>query len=155
MGQPSNPSDTVTLADAAAVISSAETVALACHVNPDGDALGSLLAASLGLARLGTRTAASWSDGSVRLPPGYTFLPGQDVLVAPDELPRADVFLALDCGAADRLGVLERAARDAEHLINVDHHPGNDNFGTANIVVTTASSTAAPSRCCSASPPSS
>jgi phosphoesterase RecJ-like protein len=62
--------------------------------------------------------------------------------VPADELPPADVFLALDCGAADRLGRLERPARASASLVNVDHHPGNDNFGTHNVVITTASSTA-------------
>ena len=117
-------------------------VALACHVNPDGDALGSLLAVSLGLRKLGARTWPSWGTAPVVMPPAYAFLPGADALVQPADVPDVPVFVALDCGAADRLGELEERARAARVLVNVDHHPGNDDFGTHNVVVTHASSTA-------------
>jgi phosphoesterase RecJ-like protein len=127
---------------AVAALASAREVSVACHLNPDGDALGSLLASALGLRARGATVRASWDDAVVELPPAYAFLPGGELLVPVDELPPADVFLALDCGAADRLGRLEDPARASATLINVDHHPGNDDFGTHNVVVTSASSTA-------------
>ena len=120
----------------------ADSVAIACHVNPDGDALGSLLGASIGLRKIGKTTYPTWSDGAVELPFSYAYLAEGETLVRPDDVPQTDVFLALDCGAGDRLGELEKAARSAPVLINVDHHPGNDNFGDLNIVVTGVSSTA-------------
>jgi phosphoesterase RecJ-like protein len=128
--------------DAIEALSAADEIALACHVNPDGDALGSLLAASLGLRKLGKRTYASWNETSVELPPNYAFLPGTDALVEPDDVPETHVFVALDCGAMDRLGSLEPVARRSKHVVNIDHHPGNDAFGTTNLVVTSVSSTA-------------
>lgn len=120
----------------------AREVAIACHVNPDGDALGSLFAAHLGLSGLGKRTYPTWGTAPVALPFGYQFLPGSDGLIQPEDLPVTDTFLALDCGAADRLGTLEPNMRKAEVVINVDHHPGNDLFGTHNLVATDVSSTA-------------
>jgi bifunctional oligoribonuclease and PAP phosphatase NrnA len=117
-------------------------VVVACHLNPDGDALGSLLGASLGLRKLGAKTLATWSDSDAQPPPAYEWMPGLGHLEPPSRVGPASTFLALDCGAADRLGDLEGAARASECLINVDHHPGNDNFGHLNVVVTTASSTA-------------
>jgi phosphoesterase RecJ-like protein len=123
-------------------LADAPEVVVACHINPDGDALGSLLAASLGLRRLGKTTHATWGDERPSVAPSYSFLPGVDDIVSPSEVTAADAFLALDCGAADRLGVLEAVARKSGVVVNVDHHPGNDNFGTHNIVVTNASSTA-------------
>ena len=120
----------------------AGSVAIACHINPDGDAFGSLLAASLGLRKLGKKTFPTWGASPAALPPNYSFLPGGDSIVQPDDVPEVDVFLALDCGAGDRVGIVEARAKAAPILINVDHHPGNDMFGTLNIVVTTASSTA-------------
>jgi phosphoesterase RecJ-like protein len=128
--------------DAVAALKDAGEVALACHVNPDGDALGSLLAASEGLRQLGKRTYPSWGVNPVKAPFTYTFLPGADTLVQPEDVPETDVFLALDCGSSDRLESLENLATKAECLINLDHHPGNDDFGTLNLVVTDASSTA-------------
>lgn len=123
-------------------LADADSVALACHVNPDGDALGSLLAASLGLRSLGKSTQASWGSEPAEVPFSYGFMPGQDHLVQPHDVADADVFLALDCGAANRLGSLEERARNDGTVINVDHHPGNENFGKLNLVVTTVSSTA-------------
>ena len=120
----------------------ARTVAVACHVNPDGDALGSVLGTSLGLRSAGVETFPSWGASPLKVPPNYAFLPGADSLLQPQDVPRVEVFLALDCGAADRLGDLEEAARSAPLTINVDHHPGNENFGDLNIVLMEASSTA-------------
>jgi bifunctional oligoribonuclease and PAP phosphatase NrnA len=127
---------------AVAALREARDIVVACHVNPDGDALGSMFAASLGLRRLGKTTQVSWGDENATVPFSYTFLPGSKDVVAPADVHAADAFLALDCGAGDRLGVLEPIARAAATLVKVDHHPGNDNFGTHNIVVITASSTA-------------
>jgi phosphoesterase RecJ-like protein len=129
------------LEEAAAALENAESVALACHVNPDGDALGALLGMSLALTQLGKNTVASWGDSPVNVPIAYSFLPGVDTLVQPETVPVLDVFVALDCGAEDRLGTLESVARSTPVVINIDHHPGNDNFGDHNIVVTDASST--------------
>ncbi|MDQ3985840.1 MAG: bifunctional oligoribonuclease/PAP phosphatase NrnA [Actinomycetota bacterium] len=121
---------------------SAEEVVIACHINPDGDALGSLLGASAGLEQLGKKTYASWGTQPVEVPFAYRFLPSADSVMDPAAVPATDTFLAVDCGAADRLGVLEQKARAASCLINIDHHPANENFGTLNLVDTRASSTA-------------
>ena len=128
--------------DAVAALRDANEVAIACHVNPDGDAVGSLLAASLGLRQLGKTTYTSWGTTPLEPLATFGFLVGVDDIVQPEDVPVTDTFLALDCGAGDRLGDLETTARKAATLINVDHHPGNDNFGTINVVVPTASSTA-------------
>jgi phosphoesterase RecJ-like protein len=117
-------------------------VVIAAHVNPDGDAIGSTLAASLALRKRGVRTWPTWGDDSFTVPFNYAFLPGIDQLVRPHEVPRTATILALDCGALDRLGALEEYARTAQCLVNVDHHAGNHHFGDLNVVVTTASSTA-------------
>ena len=123
-------------------IGEAKSVALACHINPDGDAMGSLLAMSLALRTLGKTTYPTWGSPQVAAPPSLMFMPGADTLVQPSDIPEVDLFVALDCGAAHRLGDLEKAAVEHEHSINIDHHPGNDNFGTLNVVVDFASSTA-------------
>jgi phosphoesterase RecJ-like protein len=123
-------------------IKNAQRIALACHVNPDGDALGALLGTSLALRSLGKTTYPTWGSDPVAPPPSLIFLPGVDSLIQfadiPDEI---DLFLALDCGAAHRLGGVEKVALETDPLINVDHHPGNDQFGTLNLVVESASST--------------
>ena len=127
---------------AVAALGRAQSVTVACHVNPDGDAIGSLLGLSLGLEALGKKTQASWGDDPVDVPPNYEFLPGSDRIVAASEIVDADVFVAVDCGGIDRLGSLEARAAAAAVSVNIDHHPGNDGFATHNLVVPGASSTA-------------
>jgi bifunctional oligoribonuclease and PAP phosphatase NrnA len=124
-------------------LAGAKRVALACHEKPDGDAVGSLLALSLVLRRLGSETYPTWSAATVEAVAPYAWLPGRDHLVQvsdiPDDVP---VFVAVDCGAVERLGELEAVARRAPCLINIDHHPGNEDFGHLNVVEPRASSTA-------------
>jgi phosphoesterase RecJ-like protein len=129
---------------ALAALTDCDNIIVACHVNPDGDALGSLLAATLGLSRLGKNVQATWGTSPAQVPLSYRFLPGADSIVSPDVIASGDntVLLALDCGAASRLGDLEPLLKTVSPVINIDHHPGNDEFGTLNIVVTDASSAA-------------
>jgi bifunctional oligoribonuclease and PAP phosphatase NrnA len=127
--------------DTVGALSAADEVVVAGHVNPDGDAIGSILAATLGLRKIGKKAWPTWGDEPAEVPFNYRFLPGASEFVQPRDVPAASVFLALDCGVLDRLGVLEGAAQRASLLINVDHHAGNTGFGDLNVVVTTASST--------------
>jgi bifunctional oligoribonuclease and PAP phosphatase NrnA len=128
--------------EAVTALSGADEVAIACHVNPDGDALGSLLAASLGLRKLGKKTYPTWGTTPAQVPASYAFLPGLESLVQPADLPATETFLVVDCGSADRLGDAEGAVGRSSTVVNVDHHRGNGEFGTFNLVVPTASSTA-------------
>lgn len=122
------------LAAATAAIATAETVALACHVSPDGDALGSMLALHHGLRTAGRRTVASFSTPFV-VAPHYRELPGLDTLTPPGEFPAApEVMVTFDCGSLARLGDLEPAARAAGELVVLDHHISNDRYGTINVI---------------------
>ncbi len=127
---------------AVAALRDSSELTLACHVNPDGDALGALLAMALGLKKLGKAARPTWGASPLELPASYAFLPGADLLVQPGSVGDVKAFVALDCGAAHRLGDLEARARKAEVSFNIDHHPGNDRFATFNLVVTSVSSTA-------------
>ena len=121
-----------------AAITGARTVALACHVNPDGDALGSMLALMHVLRAAGRDVVASFPT-PFRVAPHYRDLPGLDLLVEPADFPTApDVMVTFDCGSAARLGDLEAAARGARELVVIDHHVSNARFGTVNLVVPTA-----------------
>ena len=66
----------------------APSVALACHVNPDGDALGSMLALHHVLPRGRSRLVASFSEPFV-VAPHYRELPGLELLTPPDRVPAA------------------------------------------------------------------
>lgn len=123
-----------TLARAATAIADARTVGLACHVNPDGDALGSMLGLFHVLRAAGRPVIASFPSPFV-VAQHYRELPGLDLLSPPGEFPvEADVAVTFDCGSLGRLGDLEPAVKAAEELVVVDHHISNDRYGTINLV---------------------
>jgi phosphoesterase RecJ-like protein len=124
----------VAIARAADVISRAPEVALACHINPDGDALGSTLALHHVLRASGIPSVASFSEPFV-VAPHYRELPGLDTLTPPDRFPlEPDVMLTFDSGSLGRLGDLEGAAKAAGELIVIDHHVSNQRYGTINVI---------------------
>lgn len=117
-------------------------ITLACHVSPDGDALGSMLGFALGLRQRGIRCAASFGEPST-VPEGLSFLPGQDLLAAPQQLPSApDLMISFDAAGIDRLGALAAYAERAAELIVLDHHASNHGFGSVNLVDPDAAATA-------------
>jgi bifunctional oligoribonuclease and PAP phosphatase NrnA len=128
------------LAAVAAALRDGERFLVATHENPDGDALGSLLATTLALRELG-KDVEMYLYGTAPLPREYGFM-GLEGLRR--ELP-ADVgdriLVAVDCAKADRLGpdpaVLERAGS----VVDIDHHHDNTRFGDVNLIVPDASST--------------
>src|SRR3954454_7583589 len=130
------------LDQAAKAIESARLVALACHVTPDGDALGSMLAMHLLCRSQGKASVASWPEPFV-VAPHYTYLPGLDAVTKPADFPRApDVMVTFDCGSLDRLNELAEPAREAGELIVVDHHATNDCYGTINLLDADAAASA-------------
>src|SRR3954462_11928999 len=91
---------------AAAAIEQAPLVALACHVTPDGDALGSMLAMHLLCRSQGKEPAASWAEPFV-VAPHFRDLPGLDSVTKPADFPEAPpVMVTFDCGSLDRLNEL-------------------------------------------------
>ncbi|MDQ6910699.1 MAG: bifunctional oligoribonuclease/PAP phosphatase NrnA [Actinomycetota bacterium] len=119
---------------AADAIASAPTLALACHVVPDGDALGSMLALHH-LAQLhGKTSVASWPSPFV-FGNHYSFIPGLDLATKPADYPPApDLMVTFDCGSLARLGELAAPARSAKDLVVIDHHTTNDGYGTINVI---------------------
>jgi phosphoesterase RecJ-like protein len=130
---------TTDLEQAAEAIRANERFLITTHENPDGDALGSVLACKLALDQLG-KDAVMYLYGDVPLPAEYAFM-------ALDELRRelpddasGRVLLALDCANESRLGkepLLERAPL----TVDIDHHHDNTRFGDVNVIVPEASST--------------
>ncbi len=111
------------------------------HENPDGDALGSLLGATLGLRALG-KDVVMYLSGDVPLPGEYGFLPLGELLRELPEDTETRVLLALDCANESRIGSSRVPLERAKLVIDVDHHHDNSRFGAINLVVADASSTA-------------
>ena len=122
------------LGRAATLVNGARQVALACHVNPDGDALGSMLGLFHVLRAAGRDVLASFPAPFV-VAPHYRELPGLELLTKPEDFPaEPDVMVTFDCGSLDRLGSLQGPAKRARELVVIDHHVSNDRYGTVNVI---------------------
>lgn len=118
---------------AASVLASAPSLAITCHVGPDGDALGSALGLALAARKAGKEAVVSFGEPFV-LSEKYAFLPS-DPLVPPSGFPEAPpVLVAFDTASADRLGELARSAKGAETVVVVDHHASNRGFGDVDVI---------------------
>jgi phosphoesterase RecJ-like protein len=121
-------------------IRDADRFILVTHENPDGDALGSLVAMNEVLARLGKDSLMFMSPDEFPLPYEYRFFLLDGLIsVPPDDVERRTVVF-LDCGNIDRNPA--DVLRDGAHILNIDHHHDNTCFGTVNHVVPEASCTA-------------
>ena len=122
-------------------IEAGEKFVLVTHVNPDGDALGSLVAMHNILTALGKDSVMFMAADEFPLPYEYRFFDFDGLVSVPpsDIADRTVIFL--DCGNIDRLG--EGIFKDdGRHILNIDHHHDNTRFGTVDLVVEDASCTA-------------
>jgi bifunctional oligoribonuclease and PAP phosphatase NrnA len=114
---------------------------LTTHENPDGDALGSLLATQRILEALGKDAVMFLAAKEFPLPVEYRFLPLEEVFHEPPADITDRVVIFLDCGNIDRMPV-DFLRTDGTKVINIDHHHDNTRFGTVNLVDVDASCTA-------------
>ena len=124
-----------------AELRSADKQIVVTHENPDGDALGSLIATQEIVTALGHDCLMFIAVDEFPLPHEYRFfeLPGL-VSTPPDDLgERTIVFL--DCGNLER-NPAEAFRHPGAHIVNIDHHHDNTLFGTVNYVLPEASCTA-------------
>jgi bifunctional oligoribonuclease and PAP phosphatase NrnA len=113
---------------------------LITHENPDGDALGSLLATKRALDQLG-KDSLMYLYGDAPLPQEYTFMELDELTrVLPADASER-VLVALDCANERRLGPDPTILARSPLTIDVDHHHDNSRFGQINLIVPDASST--------------
>lgn len=133
-----------------AALTSARTVTLAAHVQPDADALGSALAIGMALVGLGAQVQVSYpgmelnpdGDGTT-LPAALAWLPGIELVVPAVELrPSVDVAVSCDVSSSDRLGELYEILRRADLFAAIDHHQSYTGFADVAVIEPTAPATA-------------
>jgi phosphoesterase RecJ-like protein len=110
------------------------------HENPDGDALGSLLATTLALRQLG-KDALMFLSGDAPLPREYAFMQLDGVLRELPDDTEERVLVAVDCAKVDRIGPDRAPVERARLVVNIDHHHDNSRFGDINLIAPEASST--------------
>ena len=119
------------------LVKDAETIAIAGHVNPDGDCIGSTLAMYNYLKRTG-KTIDVYLE-----PIGREFkeLPGSDAIKNNAENKVYDVFFMMDLGDTDRIGVASKLFETAKKTICIDHHITSKGVADENFILPTLSST--------------
>jgi bifunctional oligoribonuclease and PAP phosphatase NrnA len=124
------------LSRAAAELRAADRVWIGTHVDPDGDAIGSLLGLGCLLRDIAKSVTLACQDPA---PPEVAFLPGIDRIG--NQPPAANqMVVALDVADRGRLGTL--LPPDARPDLVLDHHVSNLGFGRTNVVAPEAASTA-------------
>lgn len=121
------------LSEIAEVLRPAQRVAIAAHVRPDGDAVGSVLGLALSLREMGKTVYALLEDG---VPSNLAFLPETVTVLSPPYADfEIDVAVALDTATHERVGAATKEAlARAPLLVNMDHHGTNPLYGALNHV---------------------
>ncbi len=97
------------------------------HSRPDGDSIGSQLAFAYALRALGKDVLIVNKDAAP--PPLMTFPGVPDIEIAGQVFGDFDAAVIMECGDLARPGV---SGLGNHFVINIDHHPGNTNYGALN-----------------------
>ena len=122
------------------ILDGVSTVAIAGHVRPDGDCVGSCLATY-------NYIKENYPEISVDLylepiPNLFKFLKSSAEILHECENDRTyDLFIAQDCGDIDRLGKAGKYFQTAKKTFCIDHHKSNQSFADENYIFPEASST--------------
>jgi len=128
------------IAEAVEAIYGAQRFVLVGHVNPDGDALGCILALTHALRALGKETVTLLADG---VPDIYRWMPGAEWVQQQTEQRGFDLAIVCDSGALERIGrSLIPVIESAKTLLDIDHHLADGPFGDIRILDAGAAATA-------------
>lgn len=110
-------------------VQKANTIAIGGHVRPDGDCIGSCMG-------LYGYIKSSHPDKTVcvyleEFPETFSYLKAEDAFTREEKY---DLFVALDCGDAERLGEAQEVMEASSYVVNVDHHITNTKYGDENYV---------------------
>ncbi len=122
-------------------IDEAKSFFLTTHLNPDGDAVGSILAFKSILGKIGHDPVLYMKDP---VPENFNFLPGSEKIIHEVNGISGRTFdLAIVVDSTDwmRTGGPFEPEISFKRVVNIDHHKSNINFGDINLVDTEASAT--------------
>lgn len=127
---------------AVSAIAESTSVLLLAHVTPDADALGSALGLGLALQGMGKKVQVTVGETGFKTPDSLNFLPGTELIQAPEALQEADLVISCDVSSDARLGTAKQVLERASVSIAIDHHPSFTGFGTIHLVDPKAAATA-------------
>ena len=135
------PQSNATLEFIADVMRKAKTFAIAGHVSPDGDCIGSQLALGCVLECLGKRVTYLMAE-DVPVDETLAFLPGAEKLIpGSSELEPVDVFVGVDVPSLERMGSCARHHHAARCTVTIDHHANDERISDFAYVDPDAAST--------------
>ena len=113
-------------------IFSEDNIVVISHVNPDGDAIGSGLALTLGLKKIGKNVRFILQD---KYPDSVKFLNEINIVEQYNENNeyKFDLSICVDGATDDRLGKAKELLKN-RFVINIDHHISNTLYGKLNYV---------------------
>lgn len=120
-------------------LKNSDHILVASHTNPDGDAIGSLIAMGLCFDGLNKKTTL-YNESPI--PAVYRFLPAANRVVRTVKNGKYDLAVILDCGDLQRIGKAASEVRQIPIIINIDHHVTNTQFGHFQLIDTSACATA-------------
>lgn len=116
------------------------SVAVAGHVKPDGDCVGSCLATYNYIKEYYPQIQVHVYLEPI--PNLFKFLSGAaEIISEPDDAMQYDLMIVQDCGDIGRLGKAGSLVPRAKHVICIDHHISNTGFGDDSYIFPKASST--------------
>ncbi len=119
-------------------IGNAKEILIISHRNPDADTVGSNLALRIFAAKKGKKVTSACVDP---VDCGCSFLPDADAFVKEFKSGDFDLVVSVDCGSVAQTVFAQKNPRLLKKMINIDHHSSNNNFGTVNLVISSAAST--------------
>jgi bifunctional oligoribonuclease and PAP phosphatase NrnA len=119
-------------------IKDSQTIAIAGHIRPDGDCVGSQLGLTLALQNEGKKVFC-WNEDVI--PQKYRFLDRNEIIQRPKRGLKFDCVIATDAASFERLGVVGECVTDRKLFISIDHHESNTRYADLNWVSARESST--------------
>ena len=116
-----------------------KTAAIAGHIRPDGDCVGSCLATYNYITTYYPQIEVSLYLQPI--PNIFKFMKNADKIISDCTADKEfDLFIAQDCGDVDRLGLSGQYFEVAKSTFCVDHHISNQSFADENYIFPQASS---------------
>ncbi len=125
----------ITLKDLATKLKSEKSIALFCHIRPDGDTLGSALAFKKGFLKFNIKVDVFCDD----VIPEKFFYNSAFKEIKRDLKEEYSCYCAIDSGDINRLGKFGNIFIEKKNTFNIDHHISNTRYAKFNYVLDNAS----------------
>ncbi|MDO4548507.1 MAG: bifunctional oligoribonuclease/PAP phosphatase NrnA [Clostridia bacterium] len=113
-------------------IEATDNICVIPHVSPDGDCLGSAMAMAVILERIGKKAVVAMKEP---VPEMYAFLPGQEVIYAPENVPfTPEGLMFIDVAAINRAGDRGALSGICDNWALIDHHETNAGFAPVSLI---------------------